>query len=147
MSRKIAKVLEILDSLHDIGISDLKFELTKCEEYRQGCLAASKFKSGDRLVLVKDIDLTHAWGWEHCKHFLIKGEKVTVDSYDYFNGQYVYDVIFDNESFISAFDNQTYFIKKKHTFAIEEYYFEKLVEQNKSIEVCDNPEFSHWYEK
>jgi len=82
--------------------------------YYEGCMKAAKFKEGDRVTLKEDWD-GGASGWAHCKHFLKEGEAATVMSVDYDKGKYVYDIEFDNESWIDDKGNVRA-TTTKHTF-------------------------------
>ena len=64
--------------------------------YYEGCMAAAKFKVGDRVELREDC--TH---WAHCKHFMIKGAVATVRYADYYKGNYRYEIEFDDETWIN----------------------------------------------
>jgi hypothetical protein len=86
--------------------------------YYEGCMKAAKFKEGDRVTLKEDWD-GEASGWAHCKHFLKEGEAATVSSVDYDKGKYVYDIEFDNESWIDD-KGTTRATTQKHTFHFQQ---------------------------
>jgi len=94
-------------------------------DYYYGCMAASKFKEGDRVKLKEDVDTSDAPGWNNCKHFLIKGAQAVVTSVDYRKGKFYYDIIFDVETYIST-DGDIKPVSKKHTFCFQQRYLKRV---------------------
>lgn len=102
---KLEKVVEDIKNLEDAfkrfqsttssGPSSFYFE--KIMGYYEGCMAAAKFKIGDRVTLKEDWN-GEASGWQHHKHFLKEGQPATVHSVDYHKGKYRYEIEFDNET-------------------------------------------------
>lgn len=109
-----------LNSVVSHGPATYYFE--RIMEYFDGCMAASKFKVGDRVELVEDVDTSDAPGWNNSKHFLIKGAKATVDEVDYYNGKYRYSVVFDDETWINT-KGEKVPTEKKHYFTMSESDF------------------------
>jgi hypothetical protein len=95
------------------GPSSFYFE--KIMGYYEGCMRASKFKEGDRVTLKEDYT-GDASGWAHCKHFMKEDEPATVCDVDYCDGQYRYEIMFDNETWISSTDKKKRVVDRKHTF-------------------------------
>lgn len=59
------------------------------------------FKVGDRVTLRRAYDPKEFTGWSHSKHFLIPGSPATVQSSDCSSeGDLIFDLVFDNESWI-----------------------------------------------
>jgi hypothetical protein len=79
-------------------------------DYYKGCMAAAKFKKGDRVQLRED-----ATGWVYCKHFLVKGAVATVEEVDYYKGDYWYDLEFDDETWVDS-NGVKRVPETKHTF-------------------------------
>ena len=118
-----------------MGGGPSEYYFKRLKDYYQGCMAASKFKVGDQVKLVEDVDTSGAPGWEGCKHFLIKGAKATIKHVDYMDGRYRYDIEFDVETYLSNYDVNTHTILKekkalpvtnKHTFAFGEKHLKKV---------------------
>ncbi len=76
------------------------------------------FKIGDRVELLADTDTSNAPGWDHCKHFLIKGAKATVMDRGYHKGYFSFDLSFDDESWLK--DGVPQPIITKHVFSFNE---------------------------
>jgi hypothetical protein len=89
----VRDAMSVLNSVLSGGPASYYYE--RLIDYYQGCMAAAKFKKGDRVQLRED-----ATGWDHCKHFLVKGAVGTVEEVDYYMGEYRYDIEFDNETWI-----------------------------------------------
>ena len=82
------------------------------------------YKEGDHVELLKDVPCDGS-GWVTCKHFLIRGATATIHSCGYGNGKFVFDVIFDDESWIDS-DGKEQPIENKHTFGLNETYFRQI---------------------
>ncbi len=59
----------------------------------------SLFKVGDRVEIAVDLNLnwTDSPGWMSCRHFLVKGAVGTVQTIDYYNGEFGYLIQFDDD--------------------------------------------------
>ena len=93
-------VRDAMDKLNNIlrgGPASYYYE--RIIHYYEGCMAAAKFKVGDRVELREDYT-GDATGWAHCKHFMIRGAVATVKHADYYKGKYRYEIEFDNETWI-----------------------------------------------
>lgn len=112
-----------LQSALSTGPASFYFE--QILDYYHGCMAASKFKEGDKVKLKEDVDTSDAPGWHYCKHFLIKGAEATVKSVDYSKGKFYYDIIFDNETYINN-DGEVKPVSKKHTFNFQQHYLKRI---------------------
>jgi hypothetical protein len=60
------------------------------------------FNVEDRVVLTDTPVITKekSWGWMGSKHFLIKGAKATVKERQFYDGSFVFGLIFDDETWI-----------------------------------------------
>jgi hypothetical protein len=127
---KKEKIIQITEALEEVNqaMKNLNMALSsgpasfyydKLIGYYEGCMAAAKYQVGDRVVLAHDLDLTNAPGWQPSAHFLIKDSPATVKGIDYRKGKYVYDVMFDYESWIND-KKQKVMIEDRHTFCMHE---------------------------
>lgn len=89
----------------------------------------AEFKVGDRVELAEtpEINERESFGWLCSKHFLVEGAKATVADVGYYDGQFGYSVIFDDESWK---EERTGIIhptetKHKHTYYLREYQLRK----------------------
>lgn len=105
------KLKEVIKAFSDIDNSFKQFNsvmssgpssyyLEKLMGYYEGCMAAAKFKVGDKVKLTEDVDTSNAPGWEWAKHFMKKGAKAKISEVDYDDGVYVYHVIFNKETWL-----------------------------------------------
>lgn len=130
--RKIVEMLNAIDKLN----SDIKcfnntmssgpasYYLRKLLEYYEGCMTHAKFKPGNRVELTKTPDLKNSAGWLHCKHFLVKGAKATVEEADYSTQRgYTYRVVFDDESWVDT-KGEKQPTKDKHMFCFAEEFLQ-----------------------
>lgn len=79
------------------------------------------FGVGDRVELTKNVPIEEGSGWYSCRHFLIRGARGTVRSRGYSGDKFVFDVEFDNETWIDK-DGIEQPILKKHVFSFNESY-------------------------
>lgn len=98
------------------GPSSYYFE--KIMGYYEGCMKAAKFKPGDRVTLKEDWN-GDASGWAHCKHFLKQNEPAIVYAVDYHKGKYIYEIEFDNETWIDS-KGEKKPVSSKHTFSFQQ---------------------------
>lgn len=70
------------------------------QEFKKFMETKSKFKVGDRVEIAETpvINEKECWGWLSSKHFLIEGAKATISEISYYNNDFGYLVIFDDES-------------------------------------------------
>ena len=89
------------------------------------------FKIGDRVQLTKYYTKKDT-GWEHCKHFLNRGSTGKVVNRGYKEGLFIFDIVFDNESWIDndGVENKT---KDKHTFAFNENWLEQEIKKSRRM--------------
>jgi len=103
-------------------------------EYVEGLFSFSLFKEGDEIQLndtweesfAKRLE-SGADGWKHCSHFLINGAVGEVVDVDFSDGHFRYDIMFDNESWVTQYGIDRGKInpvprKKRHTFNLHEKY-------------------------
>ena len=115
----VRDAMNALNGVLSSGPASYYFE--RIIEYYKGCMAASKFKVGERVRLKEDIK-----DWDHCTHFLIEGAIGTVEEVDYYKGVYYYDIMFDNETWIDS-KGIKQVPKTKHTFR----FAQKSLKRNK----------------
>ncbi len=82
------------------------------------------FQEGERVELVKDVPVKNSSGWNHCRHFLIRGGKATINGCGYSDGKFMFDVVFDDETWIDEGKEKP--VHTKHTFGLNETYLRKL---------------------
>jgi hypothetical protein len=113
---KSAKDLEVAFKHFNscMGGGPMKYYLDKMVEYYEGCMKAAKYRVGDRVQLREDWNGIEP-GWQHCKHFLKRGATAKIVGVDYQNGDYVYDIEFDNETWSDEF-GATHPVASKHHF-------------------------------
>lgn len=120
--KKITGITKALDGVR-LAMDELNHELSggpasyyyeRLVDYYNGCMAAAKFKVGQRVELVEAY-AGDASGWAHCKHFMLKGAKATVVGVDYYKGEYSYDIEFDIETWIDRHGAKRV-VEKKHLF-------------------------------
>ena len=81
------------------------------------------FKVGDRVELSHDpkISKDNAPGWMPCRHFLIKGAKGIIRGRSYYKENFVFEVEFDDESWIDRDGNVRLASERgKHVFSFSE---------------------------
>lgn len=133
---KKEKIIEITEALNQtkeayhnlqsaLNSGPASFYFEQILDYYHGCMAAAKFKEGEKVKLKEDVDTSDAPGWNHCKHFLIKGAEATVDSVDYSKGKFYYGIIFDNETYINR-DDEIKPVTNKHTFCFQQKYLKRV---------------------
>ena len=102
--KEIRTALQALETAHNDLQSSLQsgpgsFYFEKLLGYYEGCMAASKFKVGDRVTLNNPPDFDKSPGWAGYKSVL-KAENVgTISEVDYGDGLYTYGVEFVEEKF------------------------------------------------
>lgn len=91
---------------------ELPYIIEKLEEYKKALYMYSKFKIGDRVVLVKEpvINENEHWGLIAYKHYFKEGSAARIENVEYFNGSFRYEFRFELESL--------------HTFCLKEEHFE-----------------------
>lgn len=153
---------DVLDTLEKLekSIKEAGYILkSELRLYYKGCMAASKFKVGDRIQLSKTpvINEKEAWGWMRSKHFLIMGAIGTVKEVDYSEnvkgeGVYIYSISFDDETImleypISGSQASVHSTPHRHEYSFGESYLEKYSAfPNFCLDAIENPEFSYWCE-
>ena len=63
-------------------------------------------KVGQRVMLTTAPDFERAPGWRHCKHFLVPGAEGVVKNRGYSNNHFVFDIEFDDQSYIDRNDEE-----------------------------------------
>ena len=85
------------------------------------------FQIGDRVEMLRDVEVKESSGWYTCRHFLIRGGKATINNRGYSNGKFSFDVVFDDETWIDGNGDEKP-VHTKHTFGLNETYFRKCDE-------------------
>ena len=85
------------------------------------------FQIDDRVEMLRDVEVKEGSGWYHCRHFLIRGGKATINSRGYSDGKFSFDVVLDDETWIDNDGNKKP-VQTKHTFGLNETYFRKCDE-------------------
>lgn len=65
------------------------------------------FRVGDRVELSHTPEITNSkrWGWLGSKHFLVEGSPGVITSRDFRGGEFIFEVMFDLESWIPSSGN------------------------------------------
>ncbi len=76
---------------------ELPYIIEKLEEYKKALYMYSKFKVGDRVVLVKEptINENERWGLIAYKHLYKKGATAIIEEVEYHNGSFRYEFRFE----------------------------------------------------
>lgn len=135
----LSEAIEVLRPVN--GRTSWTFE--KLTEYVDGLFSFSQFNLEDEVILnsqwephfQKELDKCSNHGWKHCKHFLIEGAVGQVKDIDYRDGKFVYDVVFDNESWVTSFGKEEGKLHpvsrdKRHIFCIWEDHLESTGTHN-----------------
>jgi hypothetical protein len=83
------------------------------------------YKVGGRVKLKKALKIGRDSGWWGCRHFLIKGAEGTVVKRGYGGKGFLFDIAFDDESWIDSKGTRLP-VERKHTFSIGEANLKKL---------------------
>ena len=79
----------------------------------------SPYRIGDRVKLVKTCDVDECSGWYNSKHYLVKDSKATVKGRGYSKGEFTFDIMFDNETWIDRGGCERK-VSQKHLFGFRE---------------------------
>lgn len=105
-SDDIARACKMLDDASSIlGAGPLSFYLRELNcSYQILIDRFAPFKPGSRVKLKKTPEITakDSPGWMGCRHFLVKGEKATVEEVGCGEGGFYFHIIFDNETWIDT---------------------------------------------
>ncbi len=83
-------------------------------------------KIGDRVKLIRDIDISDAPGWECSKHFLVAESTGTIHTRTYKNDKFTYGIMFDNESWLKdGIPQYMDFDHRCHIFTLTEDHITK----------------------
>lgn len=88
----------------------------KLQDYIDGLFSLSKFKIGDKVALVDDVDISNAPGWRGSEHFLKKGATAVVEDVDFGKKGFHYCVVFDNETFLHPITGIATKVSIKHSY-------------------------------
>lgn len=109
---------EYFDNKHShVNISsDVKWAIEELLKTTSLFMKQAKFSVGDRVVISKApiITETISSGWLGGKHFLIPGAKGAVRSVDFYDGEYRYDILFDDESWFSSYTKKVTLVDENH---------------------------------
>ena len=109
---------------------DAQFSMEKANEYATALFSFAKFELGQSVMLGNKWDVSIAEqssGWSHSAHFLHTGARCKIHSVDYDKdrGGFIYDVIFDVETWIPKHGEDEGIpqpVSRKHTFCMAERY-------------------------
>ena len=107
---KLAQVLEQVQTLDDVWCDNprrrgsVPYALQVALEMVDGFIERAPFQVGQRVALARTPEITKekAWGWLHCKHFLVRGAAGTVRCVEFGLGHFSFAVTFDDESWIDS---------------------------------------------
>jgi hypothetical protein len=98
----------------------LEFYLTEmAAAYEMLMTRFAPFRVGDKVVLVKKLDIKSDSGWFYSRHFLIVGALGVVRHAECGTSGFKFDVEFDNETWIDKEGNENP-ISQKHSFRFGE---------------------------
>jgi hypothetical protein len=112
-----AKLDKVCKGSFEWGIEEL------AESYLSIFDRFSPFAVDDRVQLSKTLDIAESSGWYGSRHFLVQGSKATVRSRGYRDNKFSFDVVFDNETYISTIGDtkgQALPVSSKHTYQMLE---------------------------
>jgi len=83
-----------------------EWEMEHLQGYVEGLFTFAKFKAGDTVKIAKDYPISSEenWGWMSYRHLFKKGKKAVVNSVDYYNGRFQYEIKFKENSWIDDKD-------------------------------------------
>ena len=127
---------------------ELEYANKRIAEYIKGLFDHAKFKVGDRVKL--NSAWTHHVGnngisssWDSCKHFLIEGATATVKTVDFYPKGFVYDIMFDVETWIDKWAKPPIEreVTDKHLFAFHEKFLKAEDANEEIVRWFESPEF------
>lgn len=108
---KELKINELLSALSELDVINSKLhgycngysELRAILEHSLTVFELAKFKIDDRvkLIITPEINEKTCRGWIGHKHYLVKGAVATIKDREFYNGKFIYSVIFDDESYLN----------------------------------------------
>ncbi len=127
---KSGTMLDYVEKLHKAvavhTASELKYELEKLEDCKSEFFKrCAPCREGERVVIVRELNIPESSGWYHCAHFLVLGAKGTAHKVDFFGGRFRIDVVYDDESWVDRQGNE-HKVEDKHTFCMGEKDIEVL---------------------
>ncbi len=121
---QLTQLIELLSQMEKLAIKlpDMRYALETANTIWQ----KSPFAVGDRVKLARtpEITETHSWGWLGAKHFLVEGAQATIQTREFFNGQFYFGLHFDDESWISHLDGTKRVPDRKAIFSFGEDWLE-----------------------
>lgn len=140
-------VSDILGHLQDFNeiisnsrLHNTNHTLETISEYVEALFSYSKFKVGGRVQINADwepyfhaaLDRSDRHGWRGGKHFLIEGAAATVKNIDYRSGRFVYNLHFDDESYMDIVTKKAVPIKDKALYCFQEKYLDEFKERHEA---------------
>lgn len=129
MSRTIADYANELNEFY-CKIQDLQKAIPSEFGYKLNSVLSSysemfsrfcPFKVGDRVRLTKTPAIERGSGWYGSRHFLVEGAIATVKGCDWKKGKFVFDLEFDNESWVDSEGRiQSIAPERRHVFGFGE---------------------------
>lgn len=101
---KIIEGIQTLEKLSGGNLTHWRYVLNNANSLWKRC----PYKVGDKVQLNKtpEISFEKSWGWMGGKHFLIEGAVAKVADRQFYDGQFVFGLMFDNETWISPTDGK-----------------------------------------
>ena len=99
----LLKVEETAKELQSLLSQEFGYKLTTLvNSYHELFDRFCPYKIGDRVQLTKEPEILSGSGWYGSKHFLIKGAIATVQSHDFRDDNFLFGLVFDEESWVSS---------------------------------------------
>ena len=101
----------------------------KLREYAKALFDRAPFRSGDRVRLVRNPEISEAKspGWMCAKHFLVKGALGTVQCVDFCGGLFNASIVWDDESWIANGQIHPIPRDQRHAFLHWEGHIERVL--------------------
>lgn len=112
------QVIDIVDLINDVNKQVIDSYLSMFNRF-------CPFRIGDRVRLIKTLDISPDSGWYHHRHFLTKDSPGTVVERGYSDGRFTFYVTFDNETWIDSDGNKNP-VENLHWFALNEHLLERI---------------------
>ena len=123
---KLLEDLEKIGNIFGCSIIDWRYILQSANSLWQNC----PFQVGQLVRLNKTPEITQEkrWGWMCGKHFLIKGAAATIETRSFYDGRFVFGLLFQDDSWIS-YDGKINPHTEKHIYSFGQSWLEPFVEK------------------
>lgn len=114
---KILEGLNILEKLSNGHLTDWKYAL----ESANSIWSRSPFKVGDLVKLNKTPEITKdkSWGWLGAKHFLVEGALAEVKSRQFYDGKFIFGLMFNDDSWID-YNGNIHYVNERYIYSFSE---------------------------